>query len=247
MNSSTLGLVAAMPEEINPLLQLIGAHIKEKRGNFDCYRFDRHGKNITLIRSGMGVSRAAAATKVLVETAQPSLIVNFGFAGAVTAGPKVGDIMLAEQILRYDGQSFSTTASTVALEAYLKDSGLRFHNSTFVTTLQITEKSTLAMMLPEGCLYPSVEMESAAVAEVAAEAGIPFAAIRAISDAADEELGFSLDEFTDHDLNIRISRVLKTVAKNPWIIPQLLRLARNSRIAGKNLARGLEALVGMWK
>lgn len=245
MNTAKLGLVAAMPEEINPLLHLIGSYKKKKCGSFDCYRFDRHGKDVTLVRSGMGVSRAAAATKVLIETAQPSLIVNFGFAGAVTAGPKVGDLMLANQVFSYDGHGFSRPTSTADLARCLESSGVSFHNSAFVTTLQITEKSTLAKMLPDGCLFPSVEMESAAVAEIAAEAGIPFAAIRAISDAADEELGFSLDEFTDQDLNIRISRVLRTVARKPWIIPQLLRLARNSRIAGNNLARGLEAVLKM--
>lgn len=243
MNSANLGLVAAMPEEINPLLQLIGSHKKEKCASFDCYRFDVNGKAITLIRSGMGVSRAATATKVLIEMAQPSLIINFGFAGAVTTGPKVGDLVLARQIFGYDGHSFRRSAPTADLAPLVKTSGGAILNSTFITTRQIIEKSMLARIVPEGCLHPTVEMESAAVAEIAAKAGIPFAAIRAISDAADEELGFSLDEFTDHDLNIRIGRVLKTVAKKPWIIPQLLRLARNSRIAGKNLAGGLKALL----
>lgn len=86
-------------------------------------------------------------------------------------------------------------------------------------------------------------MESAAVASAAAETGIPFAAMRAISDAAEEELGFSLEEFTDSEMNIKMTKILVTVAKKPWIIPQLLRLARNSNAAGKSLAIGVEAFL----
>jgi len=81
------------------------------------------------------------------------------------------------------------------------------------------------------------------VAQAAYEGNVPLIAIRAISDGAEEELEFAIEEFTDRELNISVGRVLLTVAKKPWIVPQLLRLAKNSRLAGENLAEVLKVLL----
>jgi adenosylhomocysteine nucleosidase len=88
-------------------------------------------------------------------------------------------------------------------------------------------------------------MESAAIAIVAVENGIPFCGIRAVSDPFDEELGFSLDEFCDQRMRIRIPRVLLTIARKPRIIPQLIRLARNSRVAGASLSQAVERFLSV--
>jgi adenosylhomocysteine nucleosidase len=65
-------------------------------------------------------------------------------------------------------------------------------------------------------------------------------AIRGISDAADEELDFSLEEFCDRELRISPLRVLACIARKPRIIPQLMRLAAHSKKAGLRLAAGVE-------
>jgi adenosylhomocysteine nucleosidase len=75
------------------------------------------------------------------------------------------------------------------------------------------------------------------------ENGIPFMGIRTVSDAADEELGFSLDEFTDHNLRIRPHKVALTILRKPWIMPQLIRLGRNSRIAADSLSQAVARLL----
>jgi adenosylhomocysteine nucleosidase len=88
-------------------------------------------------------------------------------------------------------------------------------------------------------------MESAAIARVAAEHGIPFIGLRTVSDPFDEELGFTLDEFCDDQLRIRIPKVLLTIVRKPRIIPQLIRLARNSRVAGASLSHAVGGLLAV--
>jgi adenosylhomocysteine nucleosidase len=83
-------------------------------------------------------------------------------------------------------------------------------------------------------------MERAAIALLAGESGIPFVGLRTVSDPVDEELGFALDEFCDKWMRIRIHKVLLTVARKPRIIPQLIRLARNSRVAAAGLSQAME-------
>ena len=51
-----------------------------------------------------------------------------------------------------------------------------------------------------------------------------------------EELDFSIMELTDREMRISVRKVLWTVARKPRIIPQLVRLGKNSRLAGENLA-----------
>lgn len=249
MQVSTIGLVAAMPEEVNPFLKRIGNYRAGKKASFDLYRFDLGGKKIALIRSGMGVGHAATASRVLIEAVAPEVIISFGFGGALREGLHVGDLVLAEQLMSCNGCEISRVVQPShrlleQLQYLVQDpSNIAVYRGTFITTRKILGKRLVEGLLPGDYSNPVLEMESAAIAEVAAEAHIPFAAVRAISDAADEELEFSLDEFTDDEMNIRISRVLLSVAKKPWIIPQLLRLASNTSKAGKRLADGMEVVI----
>jgi adenosylhomocysteine nucleosidase len=109
--------------------------------------------------------------------------------------------------------------------------------------VQIRNKREIATLLPAGTNCPVLEMETAAVTLVAAREKRPVMALRAITDEAEEELGFAIGELTDRDMNVRLGKVLLTVAKKPWIVPQLLRLARNSRLAGENLALAILAVL----
>jgi adenosylhomocysteine nucleosidase len=245
MAQETIALIAAMPDETQPLLRQVGSPKKEKVGGFPLYRFSVGGRDVALIESGIGMDHAARAAGVLIEAVSPRIILNFGFCGGVTAGPEVGDIVVAERLLFFKGGNCSEQAGLASelarklagqLEEGCSRSAFRIHSGAFVTAGEIVEKRSLPALLPAGSANPVLEMETAAVARVAADRGIPLVALRAVSDGADEELGFTIDEFTDNDMNISAWKVLKTIVTRPRIIPQLIRLARNSDRAGKNLA-----------
>ena len=252
MNHFTIGLIAAMPEEIKPLLRQVGPFRRERAGSFNIYRFSLANGEACLIESGMGAAKGAAATRVLIDTACPSVIINFGFAGAVTTGPSVGDLVMANRLFFHQRRSFSeqydldqdlSALMEMALTKGCWEKTFQVYRGTFITAGEIVDKGELAGILPQGVANPVLDMETAAVAQVAAGLKIPLIAVRAISDDAGEELGFSLEELTDNELNVRIGRVLWTVARKPWIIPQLLRLARNSKLAGENLAYGVRVVM----
>jgi adenosylhomocysteine nucleosidase len=252
MDRGVIGLIAAMPEEIRPLLRLAGKYRKVKFEGFEAYRFTFGEEKILLVKSGMGIDNAAAAANTLIKEAKPCIIVNFGFCGAVKPGPEVGDIMMAQRILLNRETLFSPQSGIVEEDAKrlarsLADSlngrDFRVYGGTFVTTAEIRNKIEIASIIPAWAPNPVLEMETAAVAKAAANESVPLLAVRGVSDDAGEELGFSLSEFTDEKLQIRTGKVLLAVARKPWIIPQLLRLAKNSKKAGKNLALAITALL----
>lgn len=253
MGLTGLGLVAAMPEEIAPLLRRVGKPRKESRLGHNWYRFEVSGVPVTLIESGMGPRHAQAATRALIEEAKPALLLNFGFTGAVRPGLEVADLVLAERVLFLNAdqvieQPRPDTVLVRVVSECLTATSQRVVQGTLVTAASITSKAALNGRLPAELPHPVLDMESAAFMTEAARADIPALVLRCISDAADEELGFSLDEFCDAELKIRLPRVLWTVFRKPYIIPQLIRLADNTSRAGKSLAEGvhcaLDALAG---
>jgi adenosylhomocysteine nucleosidase len=121
--------------------------------------------------------------------------------------------------------------------------GFDIYSSEAVTSSGILSKRALCRELREDLHNPVLDMETYAIAEETGGVGIPLLALRAISDADDEEIELSLDRITDRDMNVRIWKVLLEIARNPRMLPQLLRLARNSSVAGRNLAAGIKSLL----
>jgi adenosylhomocysteine nucleosidase len=245
MERKGLGVVAAMPQEIAPLLRRMKGCEKEGAAGFNLYRFQVEGVPVVLIESGMGPRHAAEATRTLISLAAPKLILNFGFAGGVLPGPGVGDLVLAEQVLFLEkGRLTQAPQPDQRLSALLLKAcaaaPFNLNRGTFITAAAIMNKQAVAESLGSGVNRPVLEMETAAVLREAEQAGIPVVAVRGVSDAAHDELGFSIDEFCDAELRINVSRILRCIAGKPWIIPQLVKLSGNSRRAGKNLALCVE-------
>jgi len=241
----SIGVVAAMPQEIAPLLRRVSRYSKERTAGCNLYRFEMAGVPVALIESGMGPKHAAAATAALIASVAPSCLLNFGFAGGVLPGTEVGDLVLAERVLYLkDGRLNEVPQPDTRLNRMVAEAlaavPITLQQGTFVTAAVITNKTALARLLEAGVQHPMLEMETAALLQVAADAGIPVVALRGVSDAAGEELSFSLEEFCDDELRISVPRVLKTIAAKPWIIPQLIRLSGNTKRAGKSLALGVE-------
>ena len=86
-------------------------------------------------------------------------------------------------------------------------------------------------------------MESAAVAALCAVHAVPYAAVRAISDAADMPLPNDLTRLVEPDGTIRFSSAVGYVLRRPERLPALIRLSRASRRAAHALADYVEQLL----
>ena len=81
----------------------------------------------------------------------------------------------------------------------------------------------------------AVDMESLAVAEVAAAHGLPFLAVRVIVDTAGDALPAAVLAATRSG-RVHIGRLIGALALAPAQIPGLLRLAQRYRAASRSLA-----------
>jgi len=241
----TIGLIAAMTQESDALLRCIRGWKRIAVGSLRGARFDLGGQTYVLVTSGMGVRRAGEAARLLVELHAPRLLISFGIAGAVEADLEIGDVILAEAACRLDEsgpgpllplEPWPEAAREAAREA-LVSCGARLWAGTAVTT---KGSQVLEGRLGD-LLHPVLEMETAGIAEAAAESGIPLLSLRAISDGPRAPIPFDLGEMMDDDANLQAGRLLKAVARHPRILLQSRQMMRNSKIAADNAAVAVAA------
>jgi adenosylhomocysteine nucleosidase len=81
-----------------------------------------------------------------------------------------------------------------------------------------------------------VEMEFAAVQAKALEWGVPCRAVRVVSDTAGEDLPLDLNRYRDAEGRFQLARIAVAGVLRPFtVLPGLLRLDRNSRVAAEKL------------
>jgi adenosylhomocysteine nucleosidase len=245
-----ISIITAMPAETEAVVRALKQRQKIHAGITAAQRAHFSEHELTITEAGMGFSNATETARRIIAELRPDLIVSAGLCGGIAEELRVGDAVVSTGLMIVSDNSFqdvSVTIPTVSRDFVSRQAGegRRVFGGLFATTSAIRQKSRLATLLPPGAPYPVVDMESAAIALLAGENGIPFIGLRTVSDPFDEELGFSLDEFCDGRMRIRIPKVLLTIARKPQVIPQLIRLARNSRVAAASLSLNFERLLSV--
>jgi len=241
----TIGLIAAMPQESNALLRHIKGWKRISAGSFVGKSLELSGQTILLVTSGMGVQRASTAARNLIEKQAVQMLISFGIAGAVEAALQIGDVITADAVCRLNQGTpepptplapWPKAAQEAAVQA-LSRRGARLLVGTAVTT----GGSQVKEHLLEKMTHPILEMETAGIAQVAAEEGIPLLSLRAISDGPCAPIPFDLGKIMDENANLQAGRILSAVIHHPRVIFQFSRLIRNARIAADNVAIALMA------
>ena len=167
------------------------------------------GTPVVLVVTGVGKVAAALAAQFVCDAFHPRCAIAFGLAGATASGVPPGRLIVASGAVQHDmdarpltdarGMIPSLGIAVLPADPTWSEKLRRAANSRMVsfglvlTGDQIVTSSELrdgvAREFPEGACF---DMETAAVAQVALQNDIPWAALRMTSDAADES--FNLDE-----------------------------------------------------
>jgi adenosylhomocysteine nucleosidase len=248
-----IGIIAAMPEEFRAVAAGLGIASTGQPGLFRVEYGNSAGHEFLLVESGIGFDNAARAAEVLIREGYSDLLISIGFCGGILSEQLAGDVIVAEQIVIVDENGIEEVpvrlSDTGKNFVVLQASGrIRVVGGTLVSSPMRMSKIKLAEMLPVHYSNPVVEMESGAIAIIAAENNVPVLAIRSVSDIAAEELEFSPEELCNPDMRrIRLYKVLLTVLRKPHIIPQLIRLSRSSRKAADSLRSVVPRLLSLFQ
>lgn len=187
--------------------------------------------------TGVGSRNAERVSRAVCD-GSTDICISSGLAGALSPRNVVGDVLAADRIVLADGSApLRSDARLLDLAANCgaKRVGAFLTSETPVATL--AEKRRLV------ALADAVEMESRSVIAAAQGRGIPAVAIRAVSDAADEDLPLDFARVVGPTGHVSIPKLLVQLVAKPHRIPGLIRLGRSSRRAAIRLAEFLDAYV----
>jgi adenosylhomocysteine nucleosidase len=213
-------IVVALERELAPLTKTWAAKVVEHAGRrFRVFE----NENVVVICGGIGAQAARCAAEAVIAIYQPAALISAGFAGALTAGGKAGDVLIPQQVIDVaDGSRFETGEGEGKLVS-------------FAEVADPKQKASLTKAYGA----QAVDMEAASVARCAEIHGLRFLAVKAISDEAHVTLP-EMKRFVDDDGRFRTGRFTVFAALRPWLWPRLLELATNSAKASKALCLALE-------
>ena len=176
---------------------------------------------------GLPAGAAAAAERLVAQGA--TALVSFGLCGGLDPALRPGAILVPRAVL-CDGHRFETDA---ALTALLGGEAVDLLAAEAAVVTSAAAKA--ALFAASGAV--AVDLESGAVARVAARHRLPFAVLRAVCDPAGTSLPPAALLALDQDGAIGLWRVAASVMAAPGQLPALLRLGRDAARARAALVR----------
>jgi adenosylhomocysteine nucleosidase len=197
---------------------------------FEARCFGKPSDGCLIRLSGIGADNAARAAHALVAAGAGALL-SWGVAGALDPDLASGTAVLPTEVLR-QGRRFATSR----LWRERLRSALQGHVRVVAGALLTSDVAVAAVALKASLFRDTqavaVDMESAAVAEVAADHGLPFVALRVILDTARD----SLPESVLRDFARAARPPLWSLLCAPADWGRLLRLAAQYRVARRALS-----------
>lgn len=200
-----IGIIGAMEDEVAQLKKNMEIEETTEVASLSFCRGKLYGREIVVVRSGIGKVNAAICTQILVDQFHVDVIINTGIAGSLDAEIDIGDIVISTDAVEHDmdasifgdpiGQipqmdtfSFPADESLVKLAKEVNEKanpdvhtwiGRVVSGDQFVSSGE--KKEQLIRVFDAKC----TEMEGAAIAHAAYLNKISCVIIRAISDKAD--------------------------------------------------------------
>ncbi|MFQ5957876.1 MAG: hypothetical protein ACE5LF_00755 [Alphaproteobacteria bacterium] len=210
-----------------------------------CLPRSEAGDAVQVVCSGGDSGRAAAGAKGLLARGANGLL-SFGLAGGIDPALAAGAVVIGDTVIASDGRRWEVGRSwRDALVTALAGLGPVVGAIAGSDRPLATVAGKRALYAATGAL--AVDMESHAIARVAAENGIPFVTLRVVADPAKRALPRSALAGLGADGQIRTGAVLWRLALRPWEAPRIVALALDTRRALAALRRcsaAADALLG---
>ena len=227
----TIGIIGAMEEEVANLRESMDVISAKNVIGLDFYLGKLSGRNVVVVRSGIGKVNAAICTQVLIDLYAVDCIINVGVAGALDKSLTIGDIVVSSDamyhdfdtsplgdepgiISRMDVSSFDADEQLVKLAKETVESlgypvcvGRVASGDQFVASPEV--KSRIKSLFKPVCC----EMEGAAIAHTCHLNKIPFVILRAISDNADDSGDVDYERFF-RESALKAASIIKKMIEN---------------------------------
>lgn len=200
-----IGIIGAMEEEVQALKDDMEVDELISQASMDFYKGRLCGKEVVIVRSGIGKVNAGICAQILVDRFGVDMLINTGIAGSLDAKIGIGDMVIstdalhhdmdatifgdpAGQVPRMDTLSFPADEALVeAAKAANEAANPDIHTFTgrIASGDQFISSKEMKERIVETFHPLCVEMEGAGIAQAAYLNKVSYVIIRAISDKAD--------------------------------------------------------------
>jgi adenosylhomocysteine nucleosidase len=181
-----------------------------------------------IIVAGIGADAAARGAEALVASQRLSALISAGYAGGLVAPALPGTIVVDTADPRLDACLPAAPRGRIAT----------------VAALVRTPDARVRLAAETGAI--AVDMESAAIRRVAEKHGIPFAAVRAITDGPESALLIDWDRYRDGRGGLRTFAAVLGALRTPGGVAEMRYLWYASRKASRALALYLGEFLARW-
>jgi adenosylhomocysteine nucleosidase len=240
---TTTAILSALAEEQQGLLALLQQPQKTRHAGRDFWLGRLHGQPVVLALSRIGKVAAATTSVALIERFEVGRIVFTGVAGGLGEGVQVGDVVVADSFVQHDmdaspifpryemplyGQArFACDkalsaqllqASRLGLDSLALPGKTLLHHGLIASGDRFVSGAAEARSLRSALTHAghqamAVEMEGAAVAQACFDYGIPFAAVRTISDRADDTAHVDFPVFVKDVASLYAQAIVRELMK----------------------------------
>lgn len=244
-------LIAALSEEVSGILRSADFDSVDCPENFLAYRLhsqaDSQELDVGIILTGTGRERATTATRWAFDEFKPSAVMSVGFGGGTMETLQPGDLVLGTQLFRLDGSPFYWDEEQLgdplipersllgAARNAVELAGIDFELGPIINLPTVAKTAGMKRWIGEELNGACVDMESFVVCEVAADAGVPFVALRAIVDTAEMDLPDLVGQIDQAPTGGRVIPAIMHLARNPLELRSLTRLGRAAARARRSL------------
>ena len=236
------GVIGAMASEVELLTSRMEEASALRHAGVDFHYGTLEGVPVVAARCGIGKVCAAVCAQAMIDRFHVAALVNTGVAGGVAPGLSVGDLVIGADAVQHDFDitAFGHAKGYMGLGPGPADDSqpTRFAaDPDLVAAFRAAAESvpgsgsiltgTIAsgdVFVADDCVKreiaaqfgaAAVEMEGAAVAQVAVANGVPFVIVRAISDLAGEAATVSFEEFEKAAAE-RSARIVSAMLRQAW-------------------------------
>lgn len=220
-----LAFICAMPMELQPLTRKLSLH-KTQIGGVAVHAGSLGFQELVAIVTGMGPKLAAEHTSRLLDAVPVDRVIVVGITGAVENVTPIGTLVLPELVVN----------GATGVEYRPTPLGQGVHRGKMWTTDRlITDPDVIAGLRAQGVV--SLDMETAAIAEVCEQRGVPWTVFRVISDrATDGSVDEEIFHLSNQDGTPNPRAVVRYFLRHPARIPSMVRLAKGAKLATETAA-----------
>ncbi len=240
-------IAAAMGEELKTALGLCLEQTTIAHRSVSLRQAMRNGRRIRFLKTGVGPQRAAASLEAALDAVAVSYILVIGYAGALSPDLKLGDLVAVRRAYAFSLDQENPTWDNVQLDGTFEltqseelaglaqSKGLRAEVGDVLTSAYVLGDPVHKKLLHDRFQASIVDMETAALARVAASRAMPIGCIRVISDEARDTF---LAPFS-HDPSTNIAARAGKLLSNGMV--QTLRdWKSHTQVANKSLTQFLK-------